>query len=167
MIDFNWFSIRRVHLDDVPDIYKIDSTSLVSNFSVDGMLKRIIMYSDTCFVATENTTENVIGYIIATKNEYYTDDFPGYVYMSRFAVKNKYRRRGVGTTLLVILENDLLMSRQCLGLVGDVRRSNIPSLTFFHKMGYNHSQRLSCANAYDSGDTPEDRFKVVIYKQFS
>jgi ribosomal protein S18 acetylase RimI-like enzyme len=167
MTDFDWFSIRRVRLNDLPSIYKIDSTSLVSNFSVDGMLERIVLYNDYSLVATENATNKVIGYIIGTENTFYTKEFPGgYVYLSRFAVKNEYRRRGVGTTLLVMLENHLLMSGKCLGIVADVRRSNIPSLTFFDKNNYTHSVKLSQKEGYERGDTPDDRYKIVIYRKF-
>jgi ribosomal protein S18 acetylase RimI-like enzyme len=165
-VDLNWFSIRRVRLNDLPDIYKIDSTSLVSNFSVDSMLVRIVQYNDFCYVATETDTGKIIGYIIGTENDHYTRSFPGYVYLSRFAVKNEYRRRGVGTTLLIILENNLLMSRKYLGTVADVRKSNTASLSFFENNGYLYSERHSRAEFYEAGDTEDDRFKVVIYKQF-
>jgi len=164
--DFSWFGVRRVILNDLPDIYTIDSTSIVSNFSVDSMLERIVEHNDKCFVAIENSTNKLIGYITGSTNTKYTKSFPGYVYLSRFAVKNDYRRRGVGTALLVVLENHLLMEGGYLGAVGDVRRSNIPSLTFFDQNGYEHSVKLSREEGYEFGETKEDRYKVVMYKIF-
>ena len=145
-VDLDWFQIRRVRLNDLPAIYQIDSTSLVSNFSVDSMLVRIVQYNDFCYVATENATNKILGYIIGSINDHYTKSFPGYVYLSRFAVKNEYRRRrGIGTTLLVILENNLLMSGRYLGTVADVRKSNYASISFFEKNGYSYSERHSRA----------------------
>jgi ribosomal protein S18 acetylase RimI-like enzyme len=169
MVDYqlDWFSIRRVRLNDLPEIYKIDSTSLVSNFSIDGMLERVVKYNDISFVAVENNTNNILGYIIGTENEIYTKNYPNYLYMSRFAVKNEYRRRGVGSTLLIILENHALASGKYRGLVGDVRRSNIPSLSFFEYHGFRRSTRLSKEEGYERGETAEDRAKVVLYKKFS
>ena len=165
-IDFSWFGVRQVSLTDLPSIYHIDSTSLVSNFSVDSMLERIVIYSDFCYTAYENATNNVIGYIIGTNITHYTKDFPGYIYISRFAVKDVYRRMGIGTTLLTILENNLIATGMFLGTVADVRKSNIPSLNFFDKCGYSCSERLSKPGAYDAGDTEDDRHKIVIYKTF-
>jgi ribosomal protein S18 acetylase RimI-like enzyme len=165
-IDFSWFGVRRVRLNDLPSIYKIDSTSLVSNFSVDAMLERIVLYNDFCYAAYENFENSVIGYIIGTSNTHYTRNFPGYIYISRFAVKDAYRRRGVGTTLLAILENNLIATGNYLGTVADVRKSNAPSLYFFDKNGYSRSENLSKAGAYDAGNTDDDRYKIVIYKQF-
>lgn len=165
-VDFDWFSVRRTHLNDIPYIYKIDSTSLVSNFSIDSLLERVVLYNDLCFVATENSTGNVIGYIIGSGERHYTKHFPGYTYISRFAVKDAYRRRGVGMTLLVIMENNLLMSGRSMGVVADVRKSNMASRAFFEKHEYSVSPHLSKPNAYERGDTPDDRFKIVIYKQF-
>jgi ribosomal protein S18 acetylase RimI-like enzyme len=129
-------------------------------------VEKLIYYNDLFLVATEMETNRVIGYIVGSYDQSYTHEFPGYIYVSRFAVKNKYRRRGVGTCLMMVLENSMLMTGRFKGVVADVRLSNTPSLTFFKNLGYTVSDTLSGKEMYKQGETPEERYKVVLYKKF-
>ena len=166
MVSFDWFEVRQSHLPDIPHVYKIDSRSMVSLFSEDAFVEKLLYYGDMFLVATETQTNNVIGYIVGSSDKFYTRNYPGYIYISRFAVKNRYRRRGIGTSLMMVLENAMLMTGKYRGMIGDVRLSNVPSLAFFKNNGYSVSPELSRANGYTHGDTPEEKYKIVLYKQF-
>lgn len=166
MVSFDWFEIRKSDLPDIPHVYKIDSQSMVSDYSPDAFIEKLIYFGDMFLVATETDTGRVIGYVVGSHDSTYTQEYPGYVYISRFAVKNKFRRRGVGATMLMVLENAMLMTGKFRGMVGDVRLSNKPSLAFFKNSGYVPSNDLSRPNGYSHGNTPEERYKVVLYKNF-
>ena len=84
MVNFDWFEIRQSNLPDIPHVYKIDSQSMISEFSEDLFLERYIQYGDMFLVATL-PDGTVIGYIVGSPNKIYTKSFPGYVYISRFA----------------------------------------------------------------------------------
>jgi ribosomal protein S18 acetylase RimI-like enzyme len=98
---------------------------------------------------------------------YYPDHLPGYVYIARFAVKCNYRRCGVGTALLSTLYEHLLDAHEYQGIVADVRKTNIASLRFFtgKHWFFEHSE-LSRPNWYETGDTPDDKYKIVVFKPF-
>jgi ribosomal protein S18 acetylase RimI-like enzyme len=166
MVNFDWFEVRQSHQNDIPTVYKIDSHSMVSSFSKDSFVDRLLNYGDMFLVATETATGNVIGYVVGTHDAVYTKEYPGYIYISRFAVKNKYRRRGIGTIMLLVLENAFMMTGKFHGIVADVRLSNAASVNFFKGNGYEVSKQLSRAEGYREGETKQDRYKVVLYKQF-
>ena len=169
MISFEWFDVRQSTLIDVPQVYRIDSESMVSSFAEDTFINKMEYHGDMFLVATGHpSAENspVYGYIVGSPNEMYTSKiFKGFIYISRFAVKNKVRRRGVGTSLLAVLENYMMATGKYRGIVLDVRASNTPSLTFFKTKGYVVSKR-SKPEGYVTGDTRMDRYKVVLYKRF-
>lgn len=164
--DFEWFEIRQVRARDIPPIVKLDSTSFVSNFAVDSVLDRAVNFADRFLVAKEHFTEDVIGYIIGSTDRMYTGDYNGYVYISRFAVKNNYRNKGIGSSLLMTLENLLMHTQEYRGLIMDVRRSNTKAINFYQKAGFIQSARHSHEDGYAEGKTEEDRYKVVMYKKF-
>lgn len=166
MVSFGWFEVRRSHLSDIPDVYKIDARSMVSSFSEDSFVDRIVHYSDLFLVSNEYTTNSVIGYIVGSHDMFYTGEFAGYIYISRFAVKNKHRRKGIGTSMLLCLEHAMMMTGKYKGIVADARLSNKPSLGFFESCGYKVSKELSRPDGYKRGDSYEDRYKVVLYKKF-
>ena len=166
LADFEWFEVRQVRARDIPMVVKLDSTSFVSNFTVDSVLDRAVNFADRFLVAKEYFSEVAIGYIIGSTDRMYTEGYAGYVYISRFAVKNKYRQHGIGTSLLMTLENLLLRTREYRGMIADVRRSNTKAINLYQKMGFTQSETHSKPDGYNEGKTEDDRFKVVMYKKF-
>ena len=68
--------------------------------------------------------------------------------------------------MMIVLENAMMMTGKFKGIVADVRLSNAPSLSFFRNIGYSARKKLSKPEKYKYGDTPTDRFRVVLYKDF-
>jgi ribosomal protein S18 acetylase RimI-like enzyme len=170
MINFGWFDIRQSSLTDVPQVYKIDSESMVSSFAEDSFINKVEYHGDMFLVATgcglPDKSAPLYGYIVGSPNEVYTRTYKGYIYLSRFAVKNMVRRRGIGTALLTVLENYMRATGKYRGIILDVRASNTASLTFFRKHGYIVSKNRSRPEGYTTGDTRMERYKVVMYKKF-
>lgn len=169
MFSFGWFDVRKSSLTDVPQVYKIDSESMVSSFAEDSFINKVTQYGDMFLVATGTGTpgaEPVYGYIVGSPNEVYTRSYRGYVYISRFAVKNKVRRRGIGKALLAVLERYMMSTGKYRGIILDIRASNTASLTFFRNAGYIVSKKRSREEGYGTGKTRMERYKVVMYKKF-
>jgi ribosomal protein S18 acetylase RimI-like enzyme len=169
MINFGWFDVRQSEHTDVPQVYRIDSEAMVSSFAEDTFINKMEQHGDMFLVATGKPfTDNapIYGYIVGSPNEIYMSKiFKGFIYISRFAVKNKVRRRGVGTSLLSVLETYMMATGKYRGIVLDVRASNTASLTFFKEKGYVVSKR-SKPEGYSTGSTRMERYKVVLYKRF-
>ena len=160
-----FYDIMIAQHEDIPIIHDIDARSLVSRVSENWLNERRDRYTDKFFVARIVDTGEIIGYITGAENLYYRDLLPGYVYISRFAIKENYRRCKVGTALFFAMFNHIKESNVYNGLVGDIRKSNIPSLRFFKGKSFVAHPTLSCPESY-GGETYEDRYKVVLYYPF-
>ena len=164
--------MRQSELSDVPHVYKIDSESMVSSFAETSFARNVVHHGEMFLVATgcglPDRSEPVYGYIVGTPNEIYSHSsaYKGYVYVSRFAVKYKVRRRGIGKSLITVLENYMRSTGRYRGIILDVRASNTASLTFFRNAGYLVSKKQSRPEGYNTGVTQMDRYKVVMYKKF-
>jgi len=167
VIDYGWFDIVRARGIDLPRVYDIDSISLVSSVSPEWFEKRHEHYKDRFLIARRHKNGEIVGYLTAAHHMYYPDQLPGYVYLSRFAVKDQFRRCGIGTALLVTLYEHLIDAKEYRGVVGDVRKSNEISLKFFiGKHCFLKHEGLSQPWWYEKGETPDDRYKIVVYKPF-
>jgi ribosomal protein S18 acetylase RimI-like enzyme len=166
-IDFGFFEILRARAQDIPTIQEIDAHSLVSSVPMEWFEERHAHYKDRFFIAREHWSGNIIGFITAAHTSYYPQHLPGYVYIARFAITEKYRRCGVGSALLSTLVDHLVAAGEYRGVVADVRRGNIASANFFTKkhLFFTH-QWVSCPNWYERGETAESRYKIVVYKPF-
>lgn len=161
------FKIYPATLGDIHSIHLIDADSLLSSVREDWFLERWKKFQDRFFVAKLNYTGKPIGFISAAGIEYYPDYLKNFIYLSRFAVSRAYRKCGVGTALYKAMEENVSRTQKgCVGLVGDARKSNSTSLSFFGKMGFSEHCELSVPNWYESGQTDDDRHKIVIYKSF-
>ena len=167
VVDFGWYDVMRVRECDIPSVHDIDTLSLVSSVSPKWFLERFQHYKDRFLVAKRHKDGEVIGYLTAAHNMYYPEDLPGYVYVSRFAVKDRFRRCGVGTALLSTLYDHLLDAKEYRGVVADVRKSNSVSLRFFTgKHWFFEHPTLSRPGWYERGESLDDRYKIVVYKPF-
>ena len=161
------FRIHQAKPEDLHTIHIIDAQSMLSSVHEDWFLDRWKRFQDRFFVAKLNYTGKIIGYVTAAGVEYYPDYLPNYIYMSRFAVSREYRRCGVGENLYRTLEENVRQTqKRCAGLVGDARKSNSASLSFFGKMGFSEHRELSRPHWYETGVTDTDKYKVVVYKSF-
>jgi len=166
-VNMGWYSILRARSCDIPSVVDIDSVSIVSRTSPAWFEERRVTYRDRFLIARANDTGEIIGYLSAANELYYPHDLPGYVYLSRFAVKKEFRRAGIGSAILLNLYGHLQDSGDYNGVVADVRKSNEPSLSFFiKKHAYSVKGSLCVKNWYESGNTEEDRHKIVVYKSF-
>ena len=161
------FKVYQAKPEDLHTVHIIDAQSLLSSVHEEWFLDRWKRFQDRFFVAKLNYTGKIIGYVTAAGVEYYPDYLPNYIYMSRFAVSKEYRQCGVGTALYRALEKNVCQTQKtCAGLVGDVRRSNTVSASFFGKMGFLEHGDLSRPRWYENGATDNDKYKVVVYKSF-
>jgi ribosomal protein S18 acetylase RimI-like enzyme len=166
-INYGWYDVMRARSSDIPSIRDIDALSLVSSVSENWFHERREHYKDRFLIARKHSNGEIIGYLSAAHHLYYPEHLPGYVYLSRFAVKNQFRRCGVGTALLVTLYEHLHEAKEYRGVVADVRKSNIPSLRFFTgKHLFFKNNELSRSKWYERGETEDDRYKIVVYKPF-
>jgi len=152
--------------EDIPSIRDIDTHSLVSRVSEEWLHERHDQYKDRFFIAKQHGTGDIVGYLTAAHHLYYCDHLPGYVYISRFAIREDYRRRKVGTALLIALIEHLKGIGGYKGVVADVRKSNAVSLRFFESRFFIRHEVLSCQEWYQRGELPEDRHKIVLYHPF-
>lgn len=167
IVNYGWFSVEKANREDIPSVHEIDSTSLVSKVSAGWIEERRDRYTDQFFVARRHKTGEIVGYLTAAGAGYYQDHLPGFVYISRFAVKDRFRRCGVGTALLLMLYDHAIGNPDYRGITGDVRKSNTVSINFFiNKHCFLKHRFLSKPEAYESGETQDDRYKVVIYRPF-
>jgi ribosomal protein S18 acetylase RimI-like enzyme len=167
LIRYEWYDIMRARRLDIPSVKSIDATSLVSSVSENWLYDRREHYNDRFFVARKHSDGEIIGFLTAVGCEYYPEKLQNYVYISRFAVKNQYRRCGVGTSLLIMLYEHLREAKEYRGVVADVRKSNIPSIKFFvGKHLFQKHNELSRSGWYERGETEDDRHKIVVFKSF-
>jgi GNAT superfamily N-acetyltransferase len=161
------FRVYQATPGDLHTMHIIDAQSMLSSVHEEWFLERWKKFQDRFFVAKLNYTGKIIGFITAAGVEYYPDHLKDFIYLSRFAVSKEYRKCGVGTALYKAMEENVSRTqKECAGLVGDARRSNTVSLSFFRKMGFFEHHELSRPEWYDSGQTEDDRHKIVIYKHF-
>jgi ribosomal protein S18 acetylase RimI-like enzyme len=166
-IDYGWYDVMRARSSDIPSVRDIDALSLVSSVSENWLYDRREHYNDRFFVARKHSDGEIIGFLTAAGCEYYPEKLQNYVYISRLAVKNQYRRCGIGTALLIMLYEHLHEAKEYRGVVADVRKTNTPSLKFFtgKHLFFKHNE-LSRSKWYERGETEDDRYKIVVYKPF-
>jgi ribosomal protein S18 acetylase RimI-like enzyme len=160
------YDILLARREDLPPIRDIDAHSLVSRISEEWLQDRHAHYKDRFFIARIPDTGEIIGYLTASHHLYYPSELPGYIYLSRFAVKEEYRRCRVGTALLIAIINHFKGLSDYRGLVADVRKSNKGSIRFFETRSFIRHDTLSRPDWYERGETPDDRYKVVLYYPF-
>jgi ribosomal protein S18 acetylase RimI-like enzyme len=167
VISYEWYDVMRARSSDISSVRDIDALSLVSSVSPEFLYERREHYKDRFLIARKHTDGEVIGYLTAAHAMYYPEQLPGFVYISRFAVKNQFRRCGVGTALLMALYEHLIEAKEYRGVVADIRKTNIPSLKFFvGKHLFQKHNELSRSGWYERGETEDDRYKIVVFKSF-
>lgn len=160
------YDIILARRDDLPPVRDIDTQSMVSRVSDEWLADRYAHYKDRFFIARIPDTGEIIGYLTAAHHMYYPDYLPDYIYLSRFAVKEEYRRCRVGSALIISIIDNLKGVGNYRGLVADVRKSNAGSLRFFESRSFIRHDVLSRPEWYERGNTPEDRYKIVLYYPF-
>jgi len=169
-LDLCGFSVFPSTHEDIHDIKIIDSASLLSGVNESWFIGRQETYPMMFFVAKLHHSNRVVGYFTAADAGaigYYNESLPGFVYLSRFAVSEGLRRCGIGTGLYnTMIDSIMRMPQRYRGVVGDVRKSNRDSLSFFGSKGFREYEELSRPHWYNNGRTDDDRHKIVMYKLF-
>jgi ribosomal-protein-alanine N-acetyltransferase len=117
-------AVRRMGHADIDRVLSIEKACFRSPWSRSGFETEIEKKSGFPFVFVDRN--RVVGYVIAWK---VADE----MHIANLAVHPRWRRRGIGETLL---EHVLSLTRNCSWIGLEVRRSNAPALRLYRTLGF-------------------------------
>jgi ribosomal-protein-alanine N-acetyltransferase len=121
--------IRKAEASDLPEIMEIENASFTLPWSR-GSFKYELMHKETIF-KTAVSNGKVIGYICARV-------IIDTIHILNLAVAPKFRRAGIGSTLLQDALEELKKSTHGANFVIlEVRESNTPAIRLYEKFGFN------------------------------
>jgi len=123
----DFYSIRVMHQEDLPQVLQIEKKSFSSGWSEDMFLRELKSPDSLLFVA--ETGGRIVGYIVARVLG------GGYSEIRDLAVEPSVRRRGIATALL---NNAIkaLYYRGATKVFLEVRSSNKPAQALYQKLGF-------------------------------
>ena len=116
------------HLDDLPDLLRIESASFSQPWSKADFLAELSKTTPSITVARRDRNSPVLGYLCFW-------EVAGEIQILNLAVAPDYRRQGVGRTLV----NFLLKraeEKKITKVFLEVRPSNQAALTLYHSLGF-------------------------------
>jgi ribosomal-protein-alanine N-acetyltransferase len=116
------------HLDDLPDLLFIESSSFVQPWSKGDFLSELGKSLPSIFVARGDLESPVLGYICFWE---VADE----IQMLNLAVHPEYRRQGVGRTLLTFLLKQA-QEKKATKVFLEVRPSNQAALALYRSLGF-------------------------------
>jgi len=125
------FHIKIAQDKDLPEILEIEKESYPKPWGTEAFEIEISKNKDGVnifLVAKDSETSEVLGYIAA-------DLITDFAHISNIAVKSKYRKSGIGTTLL----KEMMHKAEKAGihsLTLEVRESNKAALNLYQKAGF-------------------------------
>jgi ribosomal protein S18 acetylase RimI-like enzyme len=133
-----WVCIRKMALNDIEQVNRIDAKSMESRISMDWFSKILLDSPDLQFVAVDARTNpsdpsNIIGFVVGRPYDPATKSPTGYI--SRIAVLPQFRNRGVGTMLAHAFEYGLIL-RGVSSILVHARTTNSVATRFYHGLGF-------------------------------
>lgn len=125
--DKSTFMVRQMNEQDISDVFQLEQTIFSDPWSISAF--RMILKDTKYYLAMVGTiNNNLVAYGIS---QCVADQ----LHIHNLAVDPQYRRNGYGTTLLwLILE---IASNNNIKICHlEVRRSNFPALSLYHKFGF-------------------------------
>ncbi len=124
--------VRRARSEDLVHVYRIESVSFEYPYSKGDIDALFNIYRDSFFVAEYNKL--VIGYIIGRINRYLG-------HIISIAVDPSYRRRGIGTKLLLKLID--YFKRHGVRIIRlEVSCDNYPAISLYRKIGFHEKYKI-------------------------
>ena len=123
---YNKTEISPITEDDIAEIAEIEKECFSTPWSEDAL--RSELSNDGAVFLKAVTDGEISGYI---GMHTVLDE----CYIANIAVKNKFRRRGIGETILYSAEKEAL-SKGCSFISLEVRVSNTPAISLYEKRGY-------------------------------
>jgi ribosomal protein S18 acetylase RimI-like enzyme len=132
-----WICIRKMKLEDIERVNKIDAKSMESRISMDWFLKIHASAPDLQHVACNSRVNpvdpaGVVGFVVGRPYDPANHDPLGYI--SRIAVIYNYRRHGIGTMLENAFESALL-DRGVNTMRVHARVANFEAVRFYQGVG--------------------------------
>lgn len=112
--------------DDVGGVYELEKECFSSPWSIDGIAAELD--NDTAHFLCAKSNDKIIGYIGV-------HEVAGEAYISNIAVSEKFRQKGVASSLLNTAEQSA-KKRGCIFISLEVRKSNIAAVNLYNKRGY-------------------------------
>lgn len=148
--------IRPAKVNDWRKIKHINETCLPENYP-DNMWIRELSQNNNNKIIKNNwvavVKNNVVGYIVSNRGEGDPNINFNTTYVWSFAVKEKYRKNGIGRTLMKTLQNH---SNTPVSLI--CRKSNSPAIHFYTKLGFKLKKVIDFYYSY-----PDESGVLFVY----
>lgn len=122
----NEIEIRRVRIDDISTIVKIEKKSYPDPWSQNLFERELQINFSNFFTAVKN--RKIIGYVCL-----WTVADEGH--LTNITVKEKFRRKGLGSKLIKYIM-DITYAMKIKKIFLEVRARNYPALKFYEKFGF-------------------------------
>ncbi|RMF93036.1 MAG: ribosomal-protein-alanine N-acetyltransferase [Planctomycetota bacterium] len=143
--------VRWMSLRDLPDVLPIEEASFEFPWTYDEF--KAMLFSRNVVGMVAEFENEIVGYMLYELHR-------SQIRLLNFAVAPGWRRRGVGTQMILKLVGKLSAQRRTR-IVLEVRETNLPAQLFFREMGFRATALLR--NHY--ADTPEDAYRMVYRYQ--
>jgi len=137
-----------MRMNDLPEVLAIEKKSFPTPWRSADFLSQARRKEAESYVAVQGRT--VVGYAVMAVEH-------GDAHLMNFAVKEEYRRSGIGTRLMMFVLGQARAAR-CNKVHLEVRERNLAAQLFYKKMGYRASKILK--NYY--ADTGEDAYVMEM-----
>ena len=132
------FKIRRFKLDDIEDVMRINRVFLPENYP-EFFFRDIYRNCPEAFLVA-TVDDKVVGYIMCRIESSYLFRKGSKGHVISLAVADKYRRQGIGKTLLKSAIEVLKKKVNYIYL--EVRVSNTPAINLYKNLGFRIERRL-------------------------
>jgi len=117
-------NIRKMKMEDLPDVMKIESIMFSTAWQKEMFLEEI----DKQYAYVLEIADKITGYICGWK---ILDEFN----ITNIAILHKYQRKGYGAELVAFIMKELI-SEECFKFFLEVRASNSPAKQLYEKFGF-------------------------------
>lgn len=132
--------IEKFNLDELDGVLEVEKDCFPKKpYDATTFLFYYSLEPDGFFVA--KLSNEIVGYIIASSRA---------SEIVSIAVKQKYRRRGIGRAL-VRAAVDYLMAMNCREIKLHVRESNVGAIAFYEKCGFKKVEKVKCYYENEDG----------------
>jgi len=123
-------TIRKATLEDIPDIYRIETLCFKDPWDYKAMIEMMTIYLTSFYVA--EAEGRIVGFSAGAVEE---TDQEKYGHICNLAVSPEMQGFGIGRLLLRKVEREFFLSG-CTACSLEVRRSNTHAHGFYERIGY-------------------------------
>jgi ribosomal-protein-alanine N-acetyltransferase len=133
------YDIREARIEDIPDVIRINELVLPENYPYYFYELLYKNYSKAFLVA--RIDDRIVGYVMCRVEHSFTIEgvIPKFYktgHVVSIGILPEYRRRGIGTALMIRAMDALKNYYKCKNVYLEVRVSNNNAINFYRKLGF-------------------------------